>query len=651
MLKEKAVASLGQPSLLMPAWIKAALAANDRLKLYLTLLQSAAQRASAPDGPVGRWEKDIAQSKNGLQDAPWAQELVSGAYYDDDLLILPRMESLLEALANDLTTMARPVCDTGQDSASALAGRRDHWLQQLHALADNEGLRRAALTELTHGDRQRGDSLHLLVMDLHKQINALSSELATEDIDGAHAWQVHDDDRPLIQAFMRGLHRTAPLKFSHPGLDTAVTRDGKRLLIQNDIGTNDVHVLVIEVQDSTISLTYSDLHPGRFGFFRQMLENMGFAWRVFDPRVSEGLNAGKPYMVGQARLEAQSKAALQTGLENVASRIVFVIDWNRARKRLQHFVSKARAIELLTQAARNNWGHMAWLMAGAERLVYNAMQAVDSEAFHVGDRLDDVLGEAAASAYLLELLRNSSVLLRQQQPVSLVADEARLLLARVLRQRTFEFDLLAEHAAFTHALAEGLCDALENPGDAAQTQAQVLRAKNWERQADHLLMDARQRAERQPRWQPVVDCLAKADDVADALEEATFMHSLTLIHPAPGLPAEVRAALCQLAATTLAAIQDQVKAIEIARQVSQRADGPDSELFLQTLWRMLRAERQCDELFRQARATMVKNLRNAPVDLMLANDLAATLEKATDNLLRVGYALRQMVLNKTGMSA
>ena len=45
MLKEKAVASLGQPSLLMPAWIKAALAANDRLKLYLTLLQSAAQHS------------------------------------------------------------------------------------------------------------------------------------------------------------------------------------------------------------------------------------------------------------------------------------------------------------------------------------------------------------------------------------------------------------------------------------------------------------------------------------------------------------------------------------------------------------------------------------------------------------------------------
>ena len=96
MLKEKAVASLGQPSLLMPAWIKAALAANDRLKLYLTLLQSAAQHASTPDGPVGRWETDIAHA--GLQDAPWAPEMLSGAYYDDDLLILPHMENLLEAL-------------------------------------------------------------------------------------------------------------------------------------------------------------------------------------------------------------------------------------------------------------------------------------------------------------------------------------------------------------------------------------------------------------------------------------------------------------------------------------------------------------------------------------------------------------------------
>ena len=77
---------------------------------------------------------------------------------------------------------------------------------------------------MTHGDRKSGDSFHLLVMDLHKQLNTLSSDIATENLDGAHVWQIKDADRPLIQAFMRGLNRTAPLKFSHPGLDTAVTR-------------------------------------------------------------------------------------------------------------------------------------------------------------------------------------------------------------------------------------------------------------------------------------------------------------------------------------------------------------------------------------------------------------------------------------------
>jgi hypothetical protein len=82
-------------------------------------------------------------------------------------------------------------------------------------------------------------------MDLHKALNRLAARLSGEDIDGAHAWQLAADgsDRPLVAAFMRGLNRTRPLKLDHPGLDTAVTRDGAKLLIQNDIGSNDAHVL------------------------------------------------------------------------------------------------------------------------------------------------------------------------------------------------------------------------------------------------------------------------------------------------------------------------------------------------------------------------------------------------------------------------
>jgi uncharacterized protein Yka (UPF0111/DUF47 family) len=652
MLKEKAVASLGQQSLLMPAWVKLALTANDRLKLYLTLLQSAAQHAGSQEIPLADWGRDLAQA--GLHDAGWLRDLVKTAYFDGGMLVLPQLKQLLDALASDLSIMARPVCDAGRESPLNLTARRDMWLQKLHQMEDEEGLSREALAELTHGNRKSGNSFHILVMDLHKQLNAMAGEIATENLDGAHVWQIDDGDRPLIQAFMHGLHRTALLKFSHPGLDTAATRDGSRLLIQNDIGTNDVHVLVIEVERNTVTLTYSDLHAGRFDFFRQMLEEIGYQWTTANPMTSDGLNAGKPYRVGKAILQAEGQDLLD-GLDAVASRIVFVIDWNRARKHLQNFVRKPQAHALLRRAAKEEWGHMAWLQAGGKQLVFNAMQAVDSEAFRIGDRLDEVLGEETATAFLFDLLRISSTILRQQQPVALMADEARMLLARVLQQRTFEFDLLAEHAAYCHALALALCDALDSAIAASTTNATqpsglVARAKAWERQADHQLMEARQRAERQSRWLPVVDMLEKSDDVADALEEAIFIHSMTLMEPLTVLPASVNEALRRLADTTLAAIQDQIKAIEIARLVSERGDPIDSELFLQTLWRMLRAERLCDELSREARITIVRALHSSAAGFYLATDLANKIEQASDDLLAAGYALRKMVLTKTGMS-
>lgn len=46
--KVHVVASLGQSQLLRPTWVKAALRANDRLKVYLTLLQAAWTYADQP---------------------------------------------------------------------------------------------------------------------------------------------------------------------------------------------------------------------------------------------------------------------------------------------------------------------------------------------------------------------------------------------------------------------------------------------------------------------------------------------------------------------------------------------------------------------------------------------------------------------------
>ena len=71
-------------------------------------------------------------------------------------------------------------------------------------------------------------------MDLHKALVRLAAACAEADVAGARAYGITASDRPVIEAFMRGLARTRALKFDHPGLDTTVMRSGSRLVIQND---------------------------------------------------------------------------------------------------------------------------------------------------------------------------------------------------------------------------------------------------------------------------------------------------------------------------------------------------------------------------------------------------------------------------------
>ncbi|NKE64692.1 phosphate transport regulator [Ramlibacter sp. RBP-2] len=644
MRKTQAVSSLGEHRLMLPAWVKAALAANDRLKGYLTVFQTASAHAAHPAGEVPDLAREFAAA--GL-DGAWLHDVAAAARKVDDDLLLPDMPRLVRGLEEDLGTMARPVVETAGDSADA--ARVKHWLDWLRALpADRLSARH--VDALTRGRRGDGDSVHLLVMDLHKQINKLAGELASEVIDGANVWDLQPQDRTRVAAFMRGLNRTAALKFDHPGLDTAATRDGERLLLQNDIGTNDAHVLVLQVADRTITLTYSDLHRIRFEFFQSLLVPFGAKWSQVQSRTDAALNQGAAYSVGTAQFDCADEAALEAALEGIGSRIVFLIDWNRARKRLQAFVGKDEAIAVLAEAARLDIGHRAWLQAGGERLVFAAMQAAGEGAFQIGDRLDEVIGNADAHAFLLAVMQLACDALRRGQPAALVADETRMLLPQHVRQRTSEFDLLAEHAAYCHSLAQAVSDGLAHGAERSGKASRELatRAKAWERRADHLVMQAREKAERQPRWRPVARMMEQSDDVADALEEAAFLISLTAEQHVNGWNDNVRKLLARLAATVLQATQDQVKALAIARTLSATSEAMDNDAFLRATWRVLQAERQCDSLLRDARRVIIGAVRDAP-SLMLANDLACVLELTSDRQLAAAYALRDLAFDKAGV--
>lgn len=667
MEKSDAVASLGAQapalsSLLRPAQVRAALKANDRLKLYLSVLQAANAHAHHPREAALDLSREIAAADIGARaEADWLHDLpATAAREGEHALRLPDLPRLGLRLHDDLGAMARPLIE-GEAADAALAARVAKWQGTLKGLA-GPVLGSEQIEALTHGARERGDSLHITVMDLHKALNRLAAELSTDRIDGAHCWQLAEDgsDRPRIEAFMRGLNRSAPLKFDHPGLDTAATRDGGRLLIQNDIGTNDAHVLVIQVDTDTapqvITLTYSDLHRRRFGFFQRLLSEVGAHWGEAEQRRTQGLNRGDAYHVGTARFEAADEAELARQLEGIGERIVFLIDWNRARKRLLHFVSREGAVAVLEATTRARAGHMAWLLAGAERLIWDAMAAQGPSQFRLGDRLDEVLGEAEAREYLIDVMTAAA---RHPQASALLLDQAQAQLARRLRGRRGDDELLQEHAAYCHALAQALRDALAHgmEHDAPAAERLAARAKAWERHADQLVVHARELADHQPQWRPLMLLMGRGDDVADALEEACFVLSVLAEHfeaagNATGWTPPVRQVMNELADAVLNAVQDHVKALAVARTLGRTSQSEDQAEYLSAAWRVQQAERHCDELLRRARRALAQQAREQQdaVALTLGNDLAAAIESASDALLTLGWGLRERTMQRMGVA-
>jgi uncharacterized protein Yka (UPF0111/DUF47 family) len=646
MEKTGVVAALGQTELLRPAWVKAALAANDRLKFYLTVLQAAHAHADHPGTTQLDLRREYATAR---VDAPWIMDLPGSAYLEGTALHLANLPGLAEKLGEDLRLMARPLDGAADRDHRALGARVEQWCAWLGKLG-SRALDPAQLRALTSGRRGEEDSFHILVMDLHKALNQLSAGLSSETIDGAHVWQLSEQDRPRVAAFMAGLNRTRALKLDHPGLETAATRDGDRLLIQNDIGTNDAHVLVAQVQGLVLTLTYSDLHRQRFAFFQNLLARIGAAWSSTGSHTTEGLNAGDAYYVGTATFECADEAALDTALEGLGARIVFLIDWNRARKRLQQIVGKGGALAVLNECDRREVGHRGWLEAGGETLIFSAMEAVGSDYFRIGDRLDTVMGDAAAQEFLVEALAQSSQAMQQHQPVSRIADSIRLLLIRHIRRHHDEFALLTEHASFCHALAEGVRDAVAHGYERSAKDAEKLarRAKGWERQADLLVMRSRARAERNPRWLPFKRLIEGADDIADAMEEAAFLLSLIAENHQESWPGEVRKGIQRLAEQALHATQDYVKLLAIAGTLGEGSDADDHEEFVAVLWRVLSGEQQCDQLLRDVRRLLVRNMKDA-ASLSLGTDFAATIESSTDALLATAYGVRDLAFSRLGV--
>lgn len=644
MLKTQIVSELGENPLLLPAYVEQALQANDRVKYFFTLLQEARRCADHPeiDATDLRAERSAAGITDPGLDAiiPGSRRTANNEYY------IPQIARLHEHIQAAMENMLAPI-RVGLGATEC--ARYEKRMQNLFKLTpDFTGDEVSAdyIDLVTHGRRDNSDSLHLLVMDLHKVINQLQAGLAQETLDGAKAYAITDRDRGLIKAFMAGLNSTAALKFDHPGLDTTATHSGQRLIIENDIGTTDAHVLVIHVEGRKVTLIYTDNHEQRALFFESLFENYNVDWQ--DTR-TKGLGKeddNERYFLCIGTFVAKSEEQLAEYLHFLGSRIVFLIDWNKARKRLRNFIKKGDCLTLLKWAADNNFGHRAFLQVGGERLIYESLAQVSRTDARYGDRLDELLGSEQAMEFLKFVLQTTAAGLLKRRSERLIRDEIKAEIFQYFQSAGENiYDLCADHAAIIFDLANTVCNALGQAAasrQAEQTSRMAVLAKRWETKADDLLNRLRDVARRTGTGLQIRRLTEEADDVADALEEIAYL--LTLLPDKP-VEANIGQPLQSLASLLVEGVRGYIRCIESARQLEESNVREDRQHFLEAVDDVLTIEHQADAEERRLLKLLLQQDADTPL-IHLLSRLGQTFEEATDILARCASILKDYVLGE-----
>lgn len=346
----------------------------------------------------------------------------------------------------------------------------------------------------------------------------------------------------------------------------------------------------------------------------------------------------------RGRYEPPEDDSRKQYLEFLGSRIVFLIDWNRARRSLEQFVRRRDAIAILTEAADSNYGHRAYLELGGERLIADIVQKSAPIPVRFGERLEDVMGHDELILFLGSVLRATSEGLLNGRSQQLIRDELRAELAtRFLSAEAALMRLVGDHAELIAELATaiwtGLMDRVAG-GEREDVIRMSRRAKIWERRADDFVVRARADAGRSPGSAFCASLLISADDAADALEDAAFLFSLL---PAVNNCADILRPVQTLGAILVEAAHEWIKAVESARFVGHSSDRDDVDDFLSAVDRLVALEHDADDSERVVTMTLLQGNPELRVYEVVSR-VGAALEAASDSLTRSALALRDRTL-------
>ena len=638
--KPSIVEDIGERALLVPQAIGRALAANDRVKYYFALLQLSCRHALEPDVPTPTLRED--REAAGLTDAE-LDAVIAGARREGSLFRVPGADRIHRAIVTCIEEMIAPLELERGDGApdSGFRARLDAAVRALPAVTGDLVPQRYVPLVANAGEGK--DSLHTIVLDAHRELNRLQASFVEETIGGASAYGLEADDRPLVAAFDAGVRRTAGLKFDHPGLTTTATRSGDVLLLQNDLGTTDAHVLVVRVRGLECTIIHADPHLQRARFLMSLLAAEGLVWGETRSREATWVDDGESYILCSGRFAAADRPALERFLERLGSRLVFLIDWNRARKRLRNLVEGDAAVEILRWAADRDIGHRAFLELGGERLVYEAVEQASPSRVRYGQRLDEILGREGAVDFLELVLRLTADGLAGKRSERLIRDEIRAeLLGRFETLEQTLLGLVGEHAATIVELAEAVHATLATAATSEGAVAVARDAALRETRADDIVRRARSLAGRAPRAATLLRLVVEADDAADGLEESAFL--LTLL-PAPERAGAFSAPLLALAALLPAAARAWAECVHAAGQIRRGGERRIIDGFLEAVESVATAEHRTDDAQRSVTAALFKEpLENRQLQLVLL--IAQTLEQVADSLAHCALSLRDHLLGE-----
>ncbi len=202
-MKFQIIEQLGQADILLPSLVTEGLAANDRIKVRMSALQAAVQRAQEPLRPATDLQVECRAA--GIAPAALAT-LIGGAHLAGrGRMAAPNLASLMKEIIDDATTMVRAV-SAGKSAEGEAMATRLAAIRAAGLLESANEIEIAHVARLTGVAQDGADSLHRLVMDLHKALNRLAAACAEEIVSGAHVFGLQSEDRAPVESFMQGLN-------------------------------------------------------------------------------------------------------------------------------------------------------------------------------------------------------------------------------------------------------------------------------------------------------------------------------------------------------------------------------------------------------------------------------------------------------------